>query len=364
MEILYKYNTKGKAQQWQIVVDKNSFYTIEGQVGGKLTTSLPTYVEGKNIGKANETTAEQQAIKEARAKWDKKIAMGYNKEISSTKKFFEPMLAQKYQKDKIFPSEKRVFVQPKLDGIRCINQNNELMSRLGKPFTTCPHLHQSTFLLDGELYNHKFKEDFNKIVSLVKRKDSTEEELKETSRLVQYWIYDFPDIEGPFSQRLAALNMFFSKNTNPSFIQVPTYEVFSDEDIDKYNDKFIEEGYEGTIVRIDGQNYENKRTNQLLKYKAWIDEEFKIIGYEEGKGSRVGTIGKFFMAHDKDRRNDFECNVKGDFDYLRQIWNDRDSYVGKSATVKYFNRTPLKENGLGDKPRFGYIIKFDRESYE
>jgi len=364
MKVLYKYSTNGKAQQWEIIVDGDKFYTVEGQVDGKLTTSLPTLCKGKNIGRANETTANEQAIKEAQAKWDKKIAGGYNETLTKGSKFFEPMLAQKFEKGNIDFKKQRVFVQPKLDGIRCINDAGTLMSRLGKPFTTCPHLYQTGYQLDGELYNHELKEEFNEIVSLVKRKDSTEAELAETKKMVQYWIYDFPEISGKFSQRLGALNMFFKTNTNPSFKQVPTYEVFSDQDIDKYNDQFLDDGYEGTIVRLDTGDYECKRSKQLLKYKAWIDEEFEIIGYEEGNGGRVGTIGKFWMKHDKDRRNDFKCNVKGPFSYLREIWENKESYIGVSGTVKYFNRTPIGDDGLGDKPRFGYIIKFDRESYE
>ena len=93
--ILYKKSVKGAIQQWQIFVNGNSFYTEAGQKDGQITQSLPTFTEGKNIGKANETTPEQQAILDAQAKYDKKIKEGYclNIEDVDVVKFIKPMLA-------------------------------------------------------------------------------------------------------------------------------------------------------------------------------------------------------------------------------------------------------------------------------
>lgn len=364
--VLYKYTTTGKVQQWQVISEGDKFWTIEGIQGGKLTTSLPTYTKAKNVGKKNATTPEEQAVLEASAKWQKKKDSHYNEELQEERSFFEPMLAKDY-KDYVPDFKSRVFVQPKLDGLRCINQNNELMSRNGKPFVTCPHLHQSVVILDGELYNHEFKDNFNAIVSLIKRDNPTEFELDETRRAAQYWIYDFPQYKDlPFSERHNKLVEWFSysDNVQQGMILVPTFEVHSEEEIKERHAEFIGQGYEGTIVRIDGVPYETKRSKSLLKFKDFIDEEFEIVGFEEGEGGRVGTIGKFICKHDKKPNVTFGANVKGNHDYLRQVWIDRESYIGKSATVKYFNRTPEKEDGTGDKPRFGFVIKVNRESYE
>lgn len=364
--ILYKYTTKGQAQQWQIVVEDNKFYTIEGIVGGKLTSSLPTICKGKNLGKKNETSDNEQALAEAAAKHQKKVDKGYNLKLVAGSKFFEPMLAKDAKESKDITFQVRTFVQPKLDGLRSINENNSLTSRNGKPYVACPHLYQTGVTLDGELYSHEYHDDFNKIVSLCKKQKPTDEDIKESADKVEMWVYDFPSISGPFSKRYEALKGWFKINKfdeKSKFKLVPTYEVKSWEEIKSYHEKFLSEGYEGTIIRLDLGDYENKRSKQLLKYKDFIDEEFKIIGYEEGTGGRTGTIGFFVLQHDKNPEQTFKSNVKGDFEYLKEVWKDRDFYIGATATVKYFQRTPKTEDG-GDVPRFPYVIKLKRESYE
>lgn len=367
LDILYKYTTKGQAQQWQIIVKNNTFYTIEGIVDGKLTTSLPTICIGKNKGKANETTDNEQAELEAIAKYQKKLDKGYSLKLEdSGAKFIEPMLAFEAT-EKLVDFKNKTFVQPKLDGLRAINKDNELTSRNGKKYVSCPHLYQEGVTLDGELYTHMYKDDFNKIVSLCKKLKPTEEDLEESKNKVEFWAYDYPDIEDKFSKRYAALkswiNLSETFGINKGIKLVPTYEVKSWKEIEEYHIKFLEEGYEGTIIRIDSGPYENKRSKQLLKYKDFKDEEFEIVGYEEGTGGRVGTIGYFFMKHDKIEGQTFKSNVKGDFDYLKEVWKNRKSYIGTQATVKYFNRTPKTEEG-GDVPRFPYIIKLNRSEYE
>ena len=373
--VLYAYTEKGQVQQWQIIAEGDKYWTVEGIQGGKLTESLPTVCTGKHIGKKNETSAAQQAILEAKAKWKKKAEAKYNQVLSAEKKFFEPMLAHSYDDygAKIDWKKSKVFVQPKLDGLRAINNGKTIMSRNGKPLTAPHVLHELEVILDGELYSHQFKDDFNKIVSLCKKQKPTQEELDECAQKIEHWVYDYPSHNGVFSERFnALLQMKENGNLPESVVIVETYEVANEEEIREAHAQFIGAGYEGTIVRIDAP-YENKRSKNLLKFKDFVDEEFEIIGYAEGEGGRVGTIGKFWCRLDKDKPyiideskpvNCFKSNVKGNFDYLREIWNERDSYIGKTATVKYFNRTPKQEDGTGDVPRFPYIIKINRESYE
>ena len=365
--ILYKYTSNKQIQQWQIFTEEDKYWTEEGIQNGKLTTSLPTFCIGKNIGKKNKTTNKDQAIKEAMAKYDRKIKSGYNLVLTTKTNFFSPMLAEKFEEDKIDFKKTRVFMQPKLDGIRCINNCQTLMSRKGTQFNSVPHLSikDRNILLDGELYNHLLKEDFNEIVSLSRKKNPSINELEESKKFIQYWVYDYPELEEErFSKRYEALIKVFPElvKINPSLVLTPTYEVFNLKEVKQKHEKFLEEGYEGSMVRIDGYKYECKRSNSLLKYKEFIDEEFKIVGYEEGVGGRVGTIGKFILAHDK-REDIFKSNVKGNFKFLKEVWLNRESYLNTQATVKYFNRTPLSDKG-GDIPRFPYIIKLNRNEYE
>lgn len=367
---LYKFTNKGQIQQWTVVVDMHSFYTEEGIKDGKITRSKPTLCEGKNIGKANETTPEIQAAKEAQARWQKKVDSGYNEVLTDEKKFLEPMLAFEYSKYPInWEKEGGAYIQPKLDGLRCINDDNTQKSRKGKDWVSTPHLNQSQMCLDGELYTHEYKDNFNEILSLCKKTKPTEQDIRDSSAKVQLWVYDAPHVPGPFSSRYKALQDWhsnLSKEDQKKFILVPTFFVKSENDLKLAHEEFISRGFEGTIVRRSIWDYEFKRTKQLLKYKDWKDSEFEIIGYEEGTGNRAGMIGAFVLKHDTDPNKTFNCAFKMNEKELRDIWLNRDSFIGKMATVKYFNRTPMKtpNDPEGDKPRFGKIIKLDRESYE
>lgn len=355
--ILYKLTSKEQIQQWQIVSDKNTFYTIEGIKDGKLTQSLPTICTAKNIGKVNETTPEQQAELEAKAKHQKKLDAGYAEVLGKGIKLYSPMLAFELEIDSLTFENRRVFIQPKLDGIRAISKNNKLFSRNGKIFTSCPHLHQDLTILDGELYNHEFKDNFNQIVSFVKKKIITEEE-DQFAEHIQFWVYDFPECKDVFSQRYEELKKWYRLNKTKYIKLVPTYEVFNLQELENKHAEFISEGFEGSIIRLDLGPYEHKRSKQLLKYKEWQDKEFEILDVIEGEGNRTGTAGKFVLSLDKEKKIEFESNIKGEFSYLTKLLQEKKNLIGKLATVKFFNYTPA---GV---PRFPYVIKIDRQGYE
>lgn len=358
--ILYKYTQKGQIQQWQIFSRDNAFWIEEGIQGGKLTQSVPTYCTGKNIGRANETTPQDQAYKEAQAKWQKKVDSGYNEVLTTEKKFFEPMLAHEYEEDRM---EWPAYAQPKLDGLRCPNDGMSLRSRNGKLFYADHLLHgREGVILDGELYNHEYKDDFNSIVGIFKRQNKSDEEAKLCHEKGQMWVYDLPSHPGKFSERYKALEDLV-KELGKMFVLVPTYKINSHKELKAIHKKFMKEGYEGTIVRLD-KPYENKRSRSLLKFKDWYDAEFEILGYEEGSGGRTGTIGNFVLSFPEGKgAKTFKSNVKGEHEYLRKVWKNRDSFIGKRATVEYQNLTPVKGD-KGGVPRFPYVIKIDRDEYE
>lgn len=370
---IYKYNQKGKIQEWQILVKNNTFYTVEGEKGGKLTTSLPTQCHGKNIGKSNETSDTEQAVLEAKSKHQKKLDKGYAEKVTKEKPYFEPMLAfdgkdNKNLEDVLAEGKVKVFVQRKYNGMRCVNAHRKLMSRNGKEIFGAPHvIHSTKSILDGELYSHDYKDDFNKIISICKKQTPTKGELEESKVKLQQYVYDLPSHKGVFSERYKALQKWFRENGSLNLHLVETYEVKSWEEIKEYHAQFLEEGFEGTIIRLDLGEYECKRSKQLLKYKDFIDEEFEIIGAVEGEGGRTGTIGKFWLRLERGKPytisdnkpvNCFKSNIKGNFDYLRKIWKDHKKYIGKEGTVKYFQRTP------DNVPLFPYIISIDRKSFE
>ena len=379
---LYKKTTIGKTQTWEIEVSGNKFRTISGQADGKKITNNWTVCQGKNVGKKNSTTGEEQALKEAEAKHKKKLEAGYHLNLKniSKKRFYEPMLAQDF-KNKNRQSEVMadlqqvdggtvgtVFSQPKLDGIRCIAMREGLFTRTGKEITAVPHISEAlepffklypNATLDGELYNHAYKDDFNKIIHLVRKQNLTDEHLSESAEMIQYHIYDAPVIgngkwamteKDLYSDRTSKLDASFVNlglEKEDCLVIVPTVEIHGREQLDRCYEDYIEAGYEGQMVRLDGP-YENKRSPKLLKRKEFVDEEYKILGYEEGEGNRAGTV-KHFKFKNKDGK-EFNSNVKGSFSYLTKLLEIADTLIGKDATIKYFNLTP---DGV---PRFPYVI--------
>ena len=368
LETIYKKTKTGATQEWTIEVVGNKYRTHSGQVGGVITTNEWTIVYGKNTGKLNETTDKEQTMKEAVAKRTKKLESGYFENIKHINKtqYFEPMLASKWEdsKDKItYP----IFSQPKLDGIRCIVTKDGMFSRNGKSIISAPHIRRSLnyvfdcypdLILDGELYADKFANDFNKIVSLVKKTKPTEDDLFESQRNIQYWIYDIPSENTNFGERCYALDELFDaelESFEKHCVLVETDICNSEDEVMGLYEEYVEHGFEGQILRTNGK-YENKRSKFLLKHKSFIDEEFTILDIVEGDGNRTGTAGYFVFENENGDR--FKSNVKGTWEETAEMLKNKKKLIGKEATIKYFNRTPA---GI---PRFGYVINIDRNSYE
>ena len=370
---LYKRTATGATQTWEIEVQDDKYRSTSGQIDGIKTTNKWTSCKGKNTGKANATTNAEQALKEAHAKHQKKLERDYNLSIDEIdeKQFYDPMLAQDFKnknrnKDVYdsLQSETKVFSQPKLDGIRCIATKDGLFTRNGKEITAVPHIAkelQKLFVeypdavLDGELYNHAYKDDFNKIVHLVRKQNLTKEHLVESEKMIQYHIYDVPQIGTLDEQSLYSYRIGMLKTQgvpkklrwSSAIAIVDTTLVKNEKHLDELYSDYTLAGYEGQMIRIDGP-YENKRSAKLLKRKDFIDEEYTILGYDEGNGNRTGTIRNFLFKNKNGK--EFTSNIKGTFEYLTELLHKAEGLIGKKATVKYFNLTP---DGV---PRFPIVI--------
>ena len=368
LETIYIKTKTGATNEWTIEVVGNRYRTIAGQIGGKMKISEWTIVYGKNTGKLNETTDKEQTMKEAVAKRTKKLETGYFENIKHINKtqYFEPMLASKWEdsKDKItYP----IFSQPKLDGIRCIVTSEGMFSRNGKPIISAPHILESlsevfethpNLILDGELYADKFANDFNKIVSLVKKTKPTDADLKESKKNIQYWIYDIPNNDIQFGDRCDRLHDLFNYNFDDMTkhcVEVETKICNDEDDVMALYEEYVDNGFEGQILRTNGK-YENKRSKALLKHKSFIDEEYTIISVCEGEGNKTNMVG--YMTFETADGKPFKSNVKATFEESEEMFRNRKQLIGKQATIKYFNLTP---DGI---PRFPYVINIDRESYE
>ena len=364
---LYKRTSTGAIQIWYMIQDANTFCSVSGQIDGKKTQSDFTECFGKNIGKKNETSPEQQTIAEVEAQYKKKLAQGnYKESIDDIDEdnFFKPMLAKDYNEHPITPKEyfDGIFCQPKLDGMRCIAKADGLWSRQGKPILSCPHILNALapvfekypgIILDGEIYNHDLKEDFNRIMSLAKQLKPTQEDLQASEREIQYHIYDcyFPELSEhfTFNSRISELGQIFFNllPQNGCLKLVQTHNIHNQQELDYAYGQYIEEGYEGQIIRRDTV-YANKRTSNLLKRKEFQDAEFDIVQIEEGSGNRSGMAGAITYKLPDGRT--FRSGIKGGVDFYKQLLIDAESYVGGQGTVKFFQYTP---DGV---PRFPVTI--------
>lgn len=350
LQTLFKRATNGKVLEHTFEIEGNGYRTISGYVDGAKTTTEWTYCQGKNIGRSNETTPEGQASAEANAEWKKRIERNYFANVADIDNgtMFKPMLANKWEDyaDKIqYP----IFSQPKLDGIRCIVRNDGMWTRTGKPIISAPHIFEALkplfeqdqdLIFDGELYADKYANDFNAIVSLVKKSKPTAKDLEDSAKVIQYHIYDLPSCEEVFTERAFQLSDIALPEC---CVLVDTYQIEELEEVNEYYIKYIDAGYEGQMLRVDGM-YENKRSKSLLKHKSFIDEEYTIVGYEEGNGNLAGMIGA--LVFQTARGDKFTASVNGGWEHLKELWSERDTLIGQEATIKYFNITP------DGKPRF------------
>ena len=265
----------------------------------------------------------------------------------------KPMLAYPVS-DKPIDYTKPVFMQPKLDGVRCLIQYDEVngvkaYSRTGKEWKNIDHILfnlKSWFalnpnvVLDGELYNHDLKNDFEKLISLVRKQKPTDIDALESADTVQFHCYDCIDIgliNASFENRMN----FITHNVprNHCIKHVTTDRVYKHEEaLDIHHNANLANGYEGSILRTNDA-YACKRSHNLRKFKDFSDAEATIVGYLDGKGKRTGTLGKFIMQDDNGV--EFGCPPGKGYTYkqLGTMLENIGDYIGQHATFTFFERT-------------------------
>ena len=225
-------------------------------------------------------------------------------------------------------------------------ENVTLWTRTRKPITSCPHIVEAVqkkfkgqdVTLDGELYHHDYKEEFEKIVSAVRKENPTEESAK-----VQYHIYDCVN-DNPFMVRSGLISRFLSDGCEVLKV-VPTVDIVSEEQVAEHFDNYIYLGYEGLMLRNLMSPYENKRSYHLQKVKEFDDAEFEIVGVEEGRGKLQGLAGAIVCKTPSGET--FKAKPMGDQESTRKYVENPDLIIGKMLTVKYQGLT-----GKNKVPRF------------
>ena len=361
---LEKTAETGNKVFWEAFLEGSEVTYRWGVVGGKVQENSVFYTEGKNIGKRNETSAEEQALFEMERKARKKMEGNYSlikgkltttskTAVASDVSIPKPMLAKTFDdQQKFVKSWKKILGSPKLDGNRClINlETGKMYSRSRKEIISIPELgsiiskacenlkKRGIIWVDGELYSSKIT--FNEIQSIIRKSTTVDSKATE----IKFYLFDYISSES-YTERYN--NMIqIDKSISDRIEIVKTYSFAFDE-IQEYHDHFVQKGYEGIMLRYADGPYESKRSKYLIKYKNFFDEEFKIIGFQHEKNNpdKLGAVilvtkeGKEFTARPAMTEEERE-----------KMWNNQDKYIGLKATVK-FQEKDLKTQ----IPRFGIL---------
>ena len=390
-ETVYKLDSKGKERIWSIWVEGDAgsltapaTIRIEsGLLDGKKVNESIEITSGKNLGKANATTPYTQAVSEAKAKLELKLRGEYVTDLTQVSQgvlrsgISKPMLAQKYDPegkqsssktlDKMKLKGKKIHVQPKIDGNRCLIRVDadsiELYTRQGDRMLPVPHIEEQIrasynklyqgqndreLVLDGELHSEELS--FNTLNGLL-RKENKSAEQEKALRTANYHLYDVMTGDG-YARRYELIKPFESANV----LVIPSYEIeATDANIKEKLEEFLDEGHEGLMIRTLDTGYENKRSWQLVKCKLFEDEEFKILGFELNSMGRLGKVIVELPEPKTDRDGKILTSFKAGLgkgishEDGAKILKEQDSLIGKQATVEFFGRS---EYGIPRFPKF------------
>lgn len=362
--LLHKKNEKGNLQIWHAIIDGASYTVTYGIKDGKMQTETKTIAAGKNIGKENYSSPEQQAEFQVANKARKKIEnsdyeiikgadiikANRNKEVKEIATDVpKPMLAHDGRKrlDKI--EIEKIWSQPKIDGYRCLAAKNELYTRKRKIMTgkiphLLPHLQEyfkilDAAYLDGEAYSDKV--DFNTLQSILNRKpEKMTDEDREIAKTVKFNLFDYipnnPKLDIDRMEKVNALK-------GNDFVNVIQAEIINVKDIQTKHDEYIKDGHEGLMIRIPFSKYEHKRSYSLMKYKVFDDEEAEIIGFKPEKNN-PNKLGSLIMRF-KDGVT-FDARPKITHNAMAEMFANQDKWIGTWGTVIFQGKLPT------GKPRF------------
>lgn len=361
---IYKRDVAGGIRIWwaEIGEGENEGYwrTHSGTLNGEIITTEWKYANAKS-----QPNDYQQSVFNAKSEMQKKLRVDYRGTIDDVDEernsVIRPMLANDY-----VGWVGQCYAQPKLDGMRALANKEGLWSRGNIRVVATPHIEGALkiffqtwphIILDGELYNHNFHDNFNMIMSLCKKTTRISfEDFERSKEHIQYWVYDMFDTDNlnlTFEERWEFLrNQLF--NNNIDYVRkTPTKHISTKEDLDVNYLKLLELGFEGQIVRLNTP-YLEKRTSNLLKRKDFVDQEFELLDIEEGAGQWSG-FAKRALCEDANG-NRFAAGISGTQEYCLQLLCEKRKY--KAVTVKYHALTP---DGI---PRFPIAIKFWEREFD
>lgn len=379
---LYSRNKAGKALQWRaysdlLIRDDGTIHIFveHGQVDGKLQTKIRQTKSGKNIGKKNETTIYQQAIKDINSLYDAQLSSEYFFNLGDYVKAYRPVLAHKFADRKHTIDWKRAedsmptkwyWASPKLNGLRCfifLDKKGKVIkyeSRTGKPFKMFNHLSvdvQNAFsfvdadtILDGELFNPEIP--FEVLCSLINSDGYVEVEhkgVKYNTNMVQFHCYDVINLDKLSDDYFTRFIELCLKDLGSLKI-IPSVRIVSEEYLITLFKQYIKDGFEGLMLRDGSVPYEfGSRSNSLLKYKEMLDEEFRIIDIIDSENEPGQP--KFIVSINDEKELTCEVRMKGNKEDNKKYLLNKSDYVNSWLTVQFQAYSsygiPLFPVGLG-----------------
>ena len=267
----------------------------------------------------------------------------------------KPLLACEVPLEQVrFP----VYVSTKLDGIRCVIINGVAYSRSLKPirnkFIQSIIGNEKYNGFDGELVvgNIYDKDVFQKTTSGVMSE-------RGEPNFVFYVFDDFTHPNLPYSER--ADIMRYKVDTLTDHIKFLGQKLIHNIDgINSCLEKEQSLGGEGLILRNTDGEYKFGRSTpkqQLsIKVKFFEQDEFEVLGFEErytntneatvnelGYTSRsshkdnllpTNTLGSLVLKYGD---TTFKCGTGFDDALRKEIWNNKDEYLGKLVSIRYMS---------------------------
>lgn len=339
--VLVSKTRRGKDKFWQahVTTSNGRWYTQtsywQSVASGGISLvqwSEPYESKPKNVGRANETSAEQQAYLEFESMVTKQRDKGYTEPGKKAQILPLPMLAQKFS-ERGTKMRWPVWVQPKYNGQRMLYDGTKGWSRGGKIILSEVLAHFTNALpkLDGHILDGELMLPNN--VLLQETMKATKKYTPGLSETLVYMVYDIVAPDMKFSERHELLKKIVKSCKNPQIVLAPTHKAEDAAEVMSYHQKFVKAGFEGTMVRDDSEGYAiGQRSNQLQKYKDFVDAEFKIIDVIEGDGRFKGAA--VFVCKTKTGVR-FNCTPEGTMEHRRELFANRNNYIGKWLTIRY-----------------------------
>jgi DNA ligase-1 len=244
------------------------------------------------------------------------------------------------------------FVQRKFDGTRCVSiPKLGLFSRNKKKYPHLDHITEeinrlpSNMILDGELYSESVS--FQEIVGIVKRQSLSKNDIQKQLE-IKLFVYDIVN-DQPYHIRYQSLKTLFEKYKFKHIVLVHSDICDSEKDMIKKHDLYVEQGYEGIMLRNNKGLYKGTRSNDLQKYKKFMDDEYKVVGFEEGNGLEKGAV---IWVCVNEKNSEFRVRPRGTRESRQELFADGKKYIGKMLTVRF---QELTDDGI---PRFPVGIAF------